>query len=161
MDRQLTSNDFHESMADHVAAKAAEARDKYGPTIGPSELRRILDDRSVVRYPCEIIFDDSLLKEGEFAHPVPLGEHPQEGFQMAVNPHFASRPEAVVALVLYQIVLVNYGDFASPDNAETFGAGVLGLDRERYYQMVCSLADELAPPSPSSGCSCGMGSGGC
>jgi len=158
MGQKLTTNDFQESLTDHVAAKAVEARDKYGPDITLAELQLLVQDRSLVRYPCEISFDESPLREGEFAHPVALGEHPQAGYRMVVHPHFASRPDAVVALVLYQIVLVNYGDFASAEDAETFGAGVLGLDKETYYQMVCRLADELVPPAESGGCACG---GGC
>jgi hypothetical protein len=50
----------------------------------------------------------------------------------------------VPALVLYQLVLVNYGDFASPDDAEAFGAAALGISREAYYQMVCQAADDVS-----------------
>jgi hypothetical protein len=46
-------------------------------------------------------------------------------------------------LVLYQLVLVNYGEFASPDDAETFGASALGLEREEYYAALCRMADEV------------------
>jgi hypothetical protein len=47
-------------------------------------------------------------------------------------------------VVLYQLVLVNYGEFASADDAETFGANVLGLSKDAYYQALCELADEIA-----------------
>ena len=46
-------------------------------------------------------------------------------------------------LVLYQLVLVNYGEFASPDDAETFGAAALGLDRDEYYARLCEMADQI------------------
>ena len=55
---------------------------------------------------------------------------------------------AVPQLVLYQLVAVNYGGFASGDDAETFGAAALGLEREDYYQELCRLADQL------DGCGC-------
>jgi hypothetical protein len=51
--------------------------------------------------------------------------------------------EQVPLLVLYQLVLVNYGTFASPDDAETFGAAALGLTKDQYYYVLCGLADEL------------------
>jgi hypothetical protein len=51
--------------------------------------------------------------------------------------------EQVPLLVLYQLVLVNYGEFASPDDAETFGAAALGLAKDDYYHALCALADEL------------------
>jgi hypothetical protein len=47
--------------------------------------------------------------------------------------------------VLYQLVLVNYGPFASSDDAESFGAGVLGLSKDEYYDALCEMADELKP----------------
>jgi hypothetical protein len=56
--------------------------------------------------------------------------------------------EYVSYIVLYQLVMVNYGDFASADDAETFGAAALGLGKEDYYQTLCQLADQLA----SAGC---------
>jgi hypothetical protein len=68
-------------------------------------------------------------------------------------------------LVLYQLVAVNYGEFASADDAETFAAAALGLPREEYYQVLCSLADELgAGIDPGSGqvhASGGCSGGGC
>jgi hypothetical protein len=42
------------------------------------------------------------------------------------------------------VPVVNYGEFASADDAETFGAAALGLSKDDYYQAVCALADELA-----------------
>jgi hypothetical protein len=51
--------------------------------------------------------------------------------------------EYVPHIVLYQLVLVNYGDFASADDAETFGAAALGLAKDEYYQTLCRLADEV------------------
>lgn len=47
-------------------------------------------------------------------------------------------------LALYQLVLVNYGEFASTDDAEIFGASALGIPREYYYRALCEMADELA-----------------
>jgi hypothetical protein len=61
-----------------------------------------------------------------------------------VHPFFAAQLQRLPYLVLYQLVLVNYGDFASPDDAETLGAAVLGLSKDDYYQSLCKIADELA-----------------
>ena len=51
--------------------------------------------------------------------------------------------ECVPGLVLYQLVLVNYGEFASADDAETFGAAALGISRDEYYATLCDMADEV------------------
>ncbi len=127
----------------HVASKADEIRAKYGPHIGWNELLQILADRTCVRYPCEIVFEAGPLKGDEFAHPMPKGERPEDGFTMFVHPLFMTQLSQVPWLVLYQLVLVNYGDFASPNDAETFGATVLGLSKDEYYRALCDLVDAL------------------
>lgn len=144
MATQLTAADARQSLNSHMAAKGAEIREKYGPTIGWNELLQILNDRACVRYPCEIVFDAGPLQAGEFAHPVARGDRPEDGFFMHVHPYFATQPERVPCLALYQLVLVNYGEFASADDAETFGASVLGLSRDDYYAVLCQMADEIA-----------------
>jgi hypothetical protein len=116
---------------------------KYGPRIGWKELQLILRDRECVRYPCEIAFDAAPLLDGEFAHPVPKSERPEDGFTMFVHPLFMTQLERVPHLVLYQIVLVNYGEFASPEDAEIFGASALGISKDEYYETLCELADEF------------------
>jgi hypothetical protein len=140
---QLTAEDARQSLNGHVAAKGREIRAKYGPHIGWKELLRILADRACVRYPCEIVFDAGSLEPGEFAHPAAKGERPEEGFTMYVHPFFMTQLERVPGLVLYQLVLVNYGEFASADDAEVFGAAALGISRDEYYQILCGLADEI------------------
>jgi hypothetical protein len=54
-----------------------------------------------------------------------------------------TRLEEVPLLVLYQLVLVNYGPFASAADAEVFGAGALGISSDEYYQALCQIADEI------------------
>jgi hypothetical protein len=146
MSTQLTADDFKESLNAHVAAKGGEIREKYGTDIGWTELLLILNDRSVVRYPCEIIFDAAPLLEEEFAHAMPNSENPSDGFKIYVHPFFSLQLERVPHMVLYQLVRVNYGEFASPDDAEVFGASALGLSRDAYYEMLCQLADEISGP---------------
>jgi hypothetical protein len=145
---RLTGSDAGESLTRHVAATGAEIRAKYGPRIGWNGLQRLLEDRACARYPCEIIFDAAPLQPGEFAHPVAKGGRPEDGFRIFVHPLFLTQLERVPELVLYQLVLVNYGMFASPDDAEAFGAAALGLTRDQYYTALCELADQLGPGVP-------------
>lgn len=139
------------SLTAHVAEKGWEIHAKYGPRIGWSEIQRIVEDRSVVRYPCEISFSAEGLMEGEFAYPHPMGEKPEDGYIIRVHPVFMTELPLVPHLVLYQLVAVNYGDFASIEDAEVFGAAALGMEKEEYYQTICRLADQLG------GCGGGCG----
>ena len=75
---------------------------------------------------------------------MPNGDRPEDGFTICVHPLFMIRLDQVPHLVLYQLVLVNYGEFASPEDAETLGSSALGISREEYYRMLCDLADEVA-----------------
>ena len=149
MPTKLTVDDARQSLNAHVAEKGAAIREKYGPTIGWPELQRLVADRACVRYPCEIAFDSEPLEAGESAHPEPKGDRPEDGFRMCVHPFFSTRLEQVSCLVLYQLVLVNYGEFASADDAETFGASALGLGKDDYYRILCELTDQLAASQAS------------
>ncbi len=142
MATQLTADDVRQSLNAHVAEKAAEIRARYGPDLGWPALQRLLRDRTQVRYPCDLVFDAGPLVPGECAHPVAKGERPEDGFTIFVHPVFMRQLSQVPLLVLYQLVVVNYGKFASPDDAETFGAGALGLSRDDYYRQLCALADQ-------------------
>jgi len=143
MATRLTADDVRQTLSAHVAQKGAELFAKYGPGLDWGGLQRLLQDRTHVRYPCEIVFDAAALEPGEFAHPEPRGERPEDGFTVCVHPIFLTQLAEVPALVLYQLVLVNYGEFASSDDAETFGASALGLTKDQYYERLCALADQV------------------
>jgi hypothetical protein len=136
-------HDVRQSLNVAAAATGAGVYEKYGPRIGWAHLLQILEDRTCTRYPCQIVFDAGPLEAGEFAHPVPRGDRPEDGFSMYVHPWFMTQLEQVPLLVLYQLVLVNYGAFAAAEDAEAFGAAALGLSKDKYYQVLCGLADEL------------------
>jgi hypothetical protein len=142
------AHDARQSLNAAAAATGAVIYAKYGPRVGWTQLRQILADRTCVRYPCEIVFDATPLEPGECAHPVARGDRPEDGFAMYIHPLFMTQLEQVPLLVLYQLVLVNYGGFAAPKDAEAFGAAALGLAQDEYYQTLCRLADELAPVAP-------------
>lgn len=153
MATQLTAEDARQSLQAHVAARGAEIHEKYGPRIGWSELCRILEDRAAVRYPCEIRFDPAPLQPGEAAFPVQNGERPEDGFTLHVHPLFMTQLDLVPLVALYQLVVPNYGPFASTEDAETFAAAALGMDVEEYYQTLCDLIDEtLMEPATDAGC---------
>lgn len=157
----LTADDARQSLNTHVAAKGAEIFAKHGPAIGWTQLQAILADRTCVRYPCRLSFDSSRLHPGEFAYPEPDGDRPEQGFTLHVHPIYMTQLAMVPYLVLYQLVAVNYGVFASADDAETFAAHALGLTREEYYETLCALADLLGAPAEANPTPGLCGAGGC
>lgn len=143
MATRLTAQLAKHSLNAHAAARGQDIYERYGPRLGWKQLQSVLQDSECVRYPCEIVFDAKGLLSGECAHPVCKGERPEDGFVMYVHPFFMAQLDKVPYLVLYQLVLVNYGEFAAAEDAEVFGATALGISTEQYYKVLCQLADEL------------------
>jgi hypothetical protein len=123
--------------------QATEIHHKYGPQIGWHELRQLLQDRNLVRYPCEIRFDAEPLLPGEFAHPLPRGHTPEDGYIIYIHPYYSTQLARVPLLVLHQLALINYGDSATLDDAEIFGSLALGLSKEEYYHALCELSSQI------------------
>lgn len=138
-----SEHDGRIALHDHIVDRAVDARRRYGPDIDAAAIMRVLDDRKIVRYPVGVRFDAEPLEPGEFAWPMPLGERAHEGFCLFVHPHFEHRPETWAMLIAYHIPTINYGEIATHEEAELFGATLLGMDSEAYYQTLCALSDEL------------------
>ena len=149
MPRQLTADDARQSLATHVAEKGQQLYMKYGPDISWNKLLALLDDRTLVRYPCEIAFDAQPLQPGEFACAIAKSEQPEDGFTIFVHPFFALELHCVPHMVLYHLVVVNNGDMATAIEAEIFGATALGMLRDEYYSLLCGYADSIAADTSS------------
>ena len=143
MARRLNSEEARQSLSAQMATQGAEIHNRYGPEIDWNKLTHLLQDRTCVRYPCEIRFDASPLLPGEFAHPVPKGSDPAQGYVIYVHPAYETQLERVSYLVLHQLVWVNYGASARAEDAEAFGAVALGLSREAYFSALCELAGQI------------------
>ena len=112
---------------------------------------RLLDDRTVVRYPTTVRFDSGPLQPGEFAYAAPLGERPEDGFCLYVHPMFRDRPDALPLLVSYHIPPINYGEIVACEDCEQFGAALMGLEPDWYYGLLCGLSDSIPAPERSDG----------
>jgi len=131
------------AVSEHAAEKARQIHTRYGPRIDYQVLLRILEDRRSVRYPVTIEFTSDGIETGLFANTEPVSEDLSEGYVISVHECFRDREDVLPALVLYQSVIVNYGDLATAADAEIFGAGVLGMDRDEYYALMCDLNDSI------------------
>jgi hypothetical protein len=134
---------IHSAVSNHVIEKAADIRARYGPVIDFATVLRILEDRRSIRYPVEIRFTSEGIEPGLFAKTEANSDDPADGYIISLHPYFEDRPEALPALILYQSVLINYGDIATAADAELFGSGILGLDRDAYYSQIADLTDAL------------------
>jgi len=143
MARQLNNEQARQELDARIASQAALIRQRYGPRLDWNQLLLLLEDRACVRFPCEVRFDVEPLLPGEFAHVVPRGLAEEDGFTIYLHPFYALQLDQAVYLVLHQLVRVNYGAGAGPDEAETFGALALGVDKTDYYRSLCELSGQL------------------
>lgn len=143
MPEKLTLEDGQKALTDHAAERGLEIHSKYGPIIDLPTLERILVDPDCVRFPVSLSYSADI-EDGLFAVTDQVSETPSDGYVITLHESFRTTPDDVPALVLYHLVTVNYGDFATAADAEVFGAACLGMNREAYYKLVCDLADSIA-----------------
>jgi len=143
----LTEQDGYAALQGHLVDRACQARETY-PDLGSVErLRELLMDPNVVRFPTRLEFDSEPLHNGEFAWARPEGDHPRDGFTMVVHPQFEERQGDLPLLVAYHIPSINYVDVVTHRECELYGAALMGMPLEDYYQRLCGMADEL-PHAP-------------
>lgn len=140
---KLTLEDGRRAAGAHALERGHQLRLKYGNFIDPLILNKILMDRDFVRYPTCIEFSNRPLEEGMFGYAERIGEKASDGYIIFIHPYFKNRPGDLPALVLYHLVTVNYGEFATYNEAEEFGSSAMGLSKEEYYQTICRLADSI------------------
>jgi hypothetical protein len=140
---RLTADDAREGLRAHLLDRATNARLRYGLYIDADAILRMLRDPEVTRYPTEVAFDAAPLEPGEFACVLPAGGEPADGYRIVIHPEFRARPDIWPLLIAYYIPDINYGEIVTPADAESFGATLLGLEVDAYYQALCELADSL------------------
>lgn len=140
---KLTLEDGRKALGVHVLEKGYKLREKYGTFIDFDILKKILKDEEFVRYPTTIVFDSTKVDEGLFGVTEKVSADTKDGYVIYLHEHFKTMLGDVPALVLYQLVAVNYGDFASGNEAEEFASAALGMDKEYFYKYICELTDVI------------------
>lgn len=143
---EITPEQAKHAFQHHLVEKAIAARRRYGGAVDAVDADAIvamLGDGETVRYPTTLIFDASPLQPHEFAYPQRIGFHASDGYALCVHPFFERQRASWPLLIAYHIPVINYGNVAEADDAELYGATLLGLDVEAYYDALCALADAM------------------
>jgi hypothetical protein len=141
LEDEITAEGAQRALHEHLVDKAMSARLAYGLYIDTDAILKMLDDRAVVRYPTTVLFDASPLQPQEFAYPKPIGFHAGDGYALCIHPHFRGQREIWPLLIAYHIPVINYGAVVDAAGAELYGATLLGLEVDAYYQALCELMD--------------------
>ncbi len=140
---KLTLEDGQKAAGAHALEKGYQLNQKYGNFIDLSILSKILEDDEFVRYPTRIEFDSEKIEEGMFGVEERISADASDGYVIYIHEHFKQRQGDLPALVLYHIVTVNYGDFATYNEAEEFASAALAMDKDYYYNYICRLVDSI------------------
>ena len=139
----LTPEKGRDALHDHLVDRAMRARVQCGFYMDAEAIIAMLTDGEVVRYPTNIAFDDAFLESGEFAFPRANEPGSPFAFTLYIHPWFRQQGDILPLLIAYHIPTINYGDIVTHEEAELFGATLLGLDVDTYYNALCELVDSI------------------
>ncbi len=159
-----------DSLKLRLKEQGQEARDKHG-ILSPSNLETILSDPDCVRYPTRLVLEFGEMAMHQFAHPdIDIRDETGRGRVIYLRPILGKRPDLLALAVSYMIPVINYGDqMIGDEHCQVYGASIMGMSEDVYYQAICELADyvgaeeRMADPqngnsSQDSGHGCGCGS---
>lgn len=130
-----------QSLREHILAQAVVAHQKHGP-LTADKLDALLHDPACLRHPVRLVFEFGEMAMHQFAQPdIDWRNTEQDGRVLYVRPLLKNRPDFLPLAVAYMIPLINYGDIISDDHCLLYGATLLGLLEDEYYEKMCALAD--------------------
>jgi len=146
-----------DSLREHLLAQAVVAHQKHGP-VTADKLEALLHDPDCLRYPVRLVFEFGEMAMNQFAQPdFDWRNQEQNGRVLYVRPLLRGRPDLLPLAVAYMIPLINYGDIVTDEHCLRYGAALLGMMEEEYYQAICNLADLVGaepryPGNSDTGC---------
>lgn len=157
-----------DSLMDHLKHQATEARGRHGG-LRSSNLETFLNDRDCVRYPTRLVLEFGEMGPHQFAQPDrDYRSNQLEARVIYLRPILGQRPDLIALAVSYMIPVVNYGQIINDEHCIEYGAALMGLSTNDYYNCICELADFVgaefcaANDQPSAQAATGpCGSGGC
>ena len=68
-----------------------------------------------------------------------------DSYVIAVHETFNGNDEVLPPIIAYHLATVNYGEHVTElEEAELFGASLLGMDVDAYYERICKIADDFS-----------------
>jgi len=130
-----------QSLRDHLVAQAVVAHQKHGP-LTAGKLGAVLHDPDCLRYPVRIVFEFGEMAMHQFAQPdIDWRNTEQDGRVLYVRPSLRERPDLLPLAVVYMIPFINYGEVITDDHCLAYGATLLGILADDYYQRLCALSE--------------------
>lgn len=158
--RRLSSAELErvgrESLREHLLAQAIVAHRKHGALV--SGFDAFLRDRQCVRHPLRLAFEFGDMAVHQFAQPdIDWRNAEEDGRVLYVRPLLRHRQDLLRLAVTYMIPLINYGEVIADEHCLLYGAALLGMMEQEFYEKICALADFCGAEtrmaeSPAFGC---------
>src|SRR5512137_1941191 len=138
--RKLSSAELEQlgqqSLREHLVAQAVVAHQKYGP-LTADKLDALLRDPDCLRHPVRLVFEFGEMALHQFAQPdIDWRNTEQDGRVLYVRPLLQARPDLLPLAVAYMIPLINYGGIIADEHCLSYGAALLGMMEDEYYQAL-------------------------
>ena len=129
------------SLREHIAAQAVVAHHKHAP-LTFAGLDALLSDPECLRYPVRLVFEFGEMAVHQFAQP-DLDHRNQEhdGRVLYLRPLLRDHPDLTVLAVAYMIPVINYGEIVADEHCLRYGATLLGMMEQEFYEAICGMAD--------------------
>lgn len=129
-----------DGLAAHLLESARHARLKHGG-LTMKNLGAFLADRECVRYPTRLVFEFGMMAPHQFAQPDVDFRDSEHGCVLYLRPSLGQRPDLLPLAVAYMLPAINYGEIINDEHCLTYGAALLGMTKERFYEDICKMAD--------------------
>jgi hypothetical protein len=152
--RQLSTSELiklgADSLRDHIAAQAVVAHHKHAP-LTFAGLDALLTDPECLRHPTRLVFEFGEMARHQFAQPdLDLRNREQNGRVLYLRPLLRDRADLAVLAVAYMIPVINYGDIITDEHCLRYGATLLGMMEEDFFQAICQMADVVGAEAEAS-----------
>lgn len=139
------------SLRDHLAAQAVVAHHKYSP-LRFEKLDAFLNDPECLRYPTRLVYEFGDMAPHQFAQPDIDWRTPDSNSNARVlylRPVLAqpANRDMILYAVAYMVPVINYGEVVTDALCLHYGATLLGLMEEEFYEKICALADTVGAES--------------
>jgi hypothetical protein len=130
-----------DSLKQRLHEQAILAHFRHG-ALTPKNLEIFLSDPECVRYPTRLVFEFGEMAMHQFAQPdLDYRNTSEDGRILYLRPVLRDHPDLTVLAVAYMTPLINYGEVINDEHCLHYGATLLGLMDQEFYDKVCKLAD--------------------
>lgn len=140
-ERAMDPQEAEQALHAHALEGAERVRRNLGGALCSQNLPEFLEADGCLRCPTELCFDEYDFEAHQFAEPEFITISGQQKCILHLRAKYETRAEDHPYLVAYMAACINYRDAATAALCEEYGAALLGLEVQTFYEKVCAIVD--------------------